>query len=281
MKKTLLKKSISRNYSGFTLIELLVVIAIIAILASILFPVFAQARESARRSSCQSNLKQLGLAIQGYTQDYDEKLPHGNYPGDTTTGNIPWQQLVDPYIKSGYTGGTTEAAGKTKGVYVCPNYAKSDPSNLIQRPSTSYSANRFYMPFHGNLATGVPAPASWQVPPSSLAVFKEVTKVVLLAESSGNRVVTDGNDVGPWADIYEKQSGYVWVIGRDRHQSGSNYLFVDGHVKWSKAPTPNYTGQITWTPAVDITTITPTPSTNGIVYSRQTNPNALGWFLEN
>src|SRR4028118_1774787 len=67
--------------SGFTLIELLVVIAIIGILASILFPVFARARENARRSSCQSNLKQIGLGILQYTQDYDEKLPLRRHDG--------------------------------------------------------------------------------------------------------------------------------------------------------------------------------------------------------
>jgi prepilin-type N-terminal cleavage/methylation domain-containing protein len=65
----------SRKRTGFTLIELLVVIAIIAILAAILFPVFARARENARRASCQSNLKQIGLAVYQYTQDYDEKCP--------------------------------------------------------------------------------------------------------------------------------------------------------------------------------------------------------------
>jgi prepilin-type N-terminal cleavage/methylation domain-containing protein len=70
-----------KNHRGFTLIELLVVIAIIAILAAILFPVFAQARESARTSACLSNCKQIGLAIHMYAQDYDEGFPMGTYPG--------------------------------------------------------------------------------------------------------------------------------------------------------------------------------------------------------
>src|ERR1700716_4263053 len=84
---------------GFTLIELLVVIAIIAILAAILFPVFAQAREKARQSTCLSNLKQIGLAIMTYAQDYDETLVMANYPDGPN--NILWMGLLDPYVKSG------------------------------------------------------------------------------------------------------------------------------------------------------------------------------------
>src|SRR5687768_12296631 len=85
----------SRSQSGFTLIELLVVIAIIAILASILFPVFARARENARRSSCQSNLKQIGLGIMQYTQDYDEKMPAVSWGS-----GLRWHEVVQPYVKS-------------------------------------------------------------------------------------------------------------------------------------------------------------------------------------
>src|SRR5688500_17276072 len=86
---------------GFTLIELLVVIAIIAILAAILFPVFARARENARRASCQSNLKQVGLGIMQYTQDYDEKFPQSpwnNIASDTRRSH--WGQVIQPYVKS-------------------------------------------------------------------------------------------------------------------------------------------------------------------------------------
>src|ERR671911_1192333 len=95
-----------RPRRGFTLIELLVVIAIIAILAAILFPVFAQAREKARVASCMSNCKQIGLAVQMYTNDYDENLPYSGVYGT----NHPvykqgyewgmWVVLLNPYIKS-------------------------------------------------------------------------------------------------------------------------------------------------------------------------------------
>src|SRR5215210_4634322 len=106
---------LSNRRFGFTLIELLVVIAIIALLAAILFPVFARARENARRTACQSNLRQWGMAVMQYTQDYDEGLPPGgtivvelsplnwNFaPSNTPTlpGFWRWQEIVYPYAKN-------------------------------------------------------------------------------------------------------------------------------------------------------------------------------------
>src|SRR3982750_2052617 len=82
---------------GFTLLELLVVIAIIPILAAILFPAFARARENARRASCQSNLKQLGLGVMQYVQDYDEKFPLYAADNDKARG---WAVLLQPYVRS-------------------------------------------------------------------------------------------------------------------------------------------------------------------------------------
>src|SRR3954471_23379409 len=87
--------------SAFTLIELLVVIAIIGLLAAILFPVFGRARENARRSSCMSNMKQIGLALNQYVQDYDERVPLGNVVAGCTTGGAKsWRSLLQPYTKS-------------------------------------------------------------------------------------------------------------------------------------------------------------------------------------
>src|SRR4028118_675254 len=81
-------------HRGFTLIELLVVIAIIAILAAILFPVFSRARENARRASCMSNLKQIGLGVMQYVQDYDERYPSSMYASRYTTGPGTWQRAT-------------------------------------------------------------------------------------------------------------------------------------------------------------------------------------------
>jgi prepilin-type N-terminal cleavage/methylation domain-containing protein/prepilin-type processing-associated H-X9-DG protein len=101
MKSLTMTKAKSSRRTGFTLIELLVVIAIIAILAAILFPVFARARENARRSSCQSNLKQVGLGFMQYTQDYDERYPlRTQFANGTSTPYILWGQAIQPYVKS-------------------------------------------------------------------------------------------------------------------------------------------------------------------------------------
>ena len=86
---------------GFTLIELLVVIAIIAILAAILFPVFAQARASARKATCISNNKQAALGLLMYTQDYDETFPYCSNNGDGSRPRIDWYDAIEPYVKVG------------------------------------------------------------------------------------------------------------------------------------------------------------------------------------
>jgi prepilin-type N-terminal cleavage/methylation domain-containing protein/prepilin-type processing-associated H-X9-DG protein len=123
----------AQNRKGFTLIELLVVIAIIAILAAILFPVFAQAREKARQTSCLSNTKQMGLGIMMYTQDYDETYPAGYYYGDPTqtsnldaTGIIQWSGVTQPYVKN-------------EQIFVCP----SDPNKGIA-PTNFIGENQGY-----------------------------------------------------------------------------------------------------------------------------------------
>jgi len=123
----------TESRSGFTLIELLVVIAIIAILAAILFPVFAQARQKARQTACLNNMKQIGLALMQYVQDYDETFPEAAFTSDITKPyymdwghSVSWDVVVAPYIKNGQAGagnapGNFGLVGKGGQIWQCPN----------------------------------------------------------------------------------------------------------------------------------------------------------------
>jgi prepilin-type N-terminal cleavage/methylation domain-containing protein/prepilin-type processing-associated H-X9-DG protein len=121
MKQTGLPSASLRKLAGFTLIELLVVIAIIAILAAILFPVFAQAREKARQTACLSNTKQIALGVQMYTQDYDEMLP---VIGDNAQCRGRWQWQIFPYVKN-------------SDIFTCPNL----PNNRWRPPTANVTCN--------------------------------------------------------------------------------------------------------------------------------------------
>ena len=173
---------------AFTLIELLVVIAIIAILAAILFPVFAQAREKARQTSCLSNLKQIGTALLMYVQDYDETLPLGSYMDPTNTSPTPWMNIVDPYVKGGYPTKAADSGTKTYGIYACPSF---DPSLIANRPSHSYTVNQLLMPSHINEAI----PVWGKLTPATLASVNFPAQAVYVAEAAGNRIFSDGDDV--------------------------------------------------------------------------------------
>src|SRR5688500_4031683 len=130
---------------GFTLIELLVVIAIIAILAAILFPVFARARENARRSACQSNLKQIGLGLMQYLQDYDERSPgiwagnQGYDPSDNTPGQQKWKWMdaTYPYVKS-------------EQIYDCPSRALASSRYVYQGTLPANTTSVAYGSYVGN-----------------------------------------------------------------------------------------------------------------------------------
>ena len=238
---------------GFTLIELLVVIAIIAILAAILFPVFAQARAKARQAQCLSNQKQLGVAFMAYVQDYDETFPMANYRITGAPDNTPWQHVIDPYVKANFPQIVSQAANKQISVYACPDWRKTGDGSVPARPSSSYGVNQNLMP---SLVTN---PA---LRVHSLAEINAPASLVLLAPHKGNCVLTTGKDDVFPADTSNCNRGYM--LARLRHAEGANYLFVDGHAKWFKAPTPYHS-----------------QSRSGVVWRKSVNPNAGGWFDEN
>ena len=214
-----------RCHKAFTLIELLVVIAIIAILAAILFPVFARARENARRSSCQSNLKQIGLGIAQYTQDYDEKVPFSYlYVGPGSTNLMWWEDSIQPYVKS-YQ------------IMVCPSHAAPTSYNYA-RPAAPYP-NPLLMSYVANRVSDIAGSPTPVMPDGyqsavSIATYDEPATTIQLAEvKSGlaELVYYGGTDAGNTvpADL---------VVDR-RHFDGSNFLFCDGHVKFLKVSKQN------------------------------------------
>jgi prepilin-type N-terminal cleavage/methylation domain-containing protein/prepilin-type processing-associated H-X9-DG protein len=193
---------------GFTLIELLVVIAIIAILAAILFPVFAQARLKAYGSVCLSNLHQMGLAFEMYTQDWDNVtppawLPTSNPDGTINWNGIQWQVMIQPYIKNVQ-------------IYQCPaGPATLDPYSGL---AMSYGLNSFDFSNGRNLSF-------WYGVPVSVVGDSSVT--IVIADSLGGAYWTGG---GPTFSVPVPYVDY-------RHQQGFNALFLDGHSKWQLTTT--------------------------------------------
>lgn len=215
---------------AFTLIELLVVIAIIAILAAILFPVFAQAREAARKTSCTSNLKQLGTSLMMYTQDYDEAYPPSapwqgtaitgagrvqtvaGMPGalfvisdGSTSGNwVSWQDVVQPYVKN-------------NGIFNCPSARNKT------YPSYGYSAaisgwHRYAYPGGGGGGST----------PMSQAEVRRPADVIMLTDYNTQYFYANPSDYDAFA-VTASWHPLIWP-----HAEGGNIAFADGHAKWVK-----------------------------------------------
>ncbi len=244
---------------AFTLIELLVVIAIIAILAAILFPVFAQAREKARQTQCVSNLKQIGTSLMMYTQDYDEKMPF-NYQyhwsnGQRIDGLLEWwQDLCRPYVKN-------------EMVYQCPSASPhigytfwrtpGQPNPLIR----DYIANASWGFTNPNLpiinginyasGTGIGGcfTNNWNNDSYSIATFEDPAGTIAIFDGARSSEIWRGAQTDAW---FNAGQGCSWVGGapstplpncreghtRKRHNDGYVAAYLDGHAKWVRNSRP-------------------------------------------
>lgn len=201
---------------GFTLIELLVVIAIIAILAAILFPVFATAREKARQSTCASNLKQIGMATQQYLQDYDECYPDVYNVGAPSwtwmpNGAASVATMLYPYVKS-------------TNVWLCPSVT---PTNVYCYWSVNgatyidqYAFNEYYLSRSDKTPPTSPVQLSSVTSSATIFEFADLGPVNWATNTGQTTAVADS-----WYDNTTGRMGYP-------HSAGANWCYGDGHVKW-------------------------------------------------
>jgi prepilin-type N-terminal cleavage/methylation domain-containing protein/prepilin-type processing-associated H-X9-DG protein len=234
---------------GFTLIELLVVIAIISILASILFPVFARARENARRSSCLSNLKQQGLALAMYTQDNDEGFPIAIARRDGTDSSNPppggvwsnnfwyWQQTLAAYHKNLGSGATSAS------IFLCPSTPRNDPA-WWRGSSGHYGANTSIMPSSSTKdplkIAAIPSVASTYLIMDFGFYVAHYTQAKLPSAGQADYYLpgyAEARGLSECSIASSATSAQVKDCRNGRHFGGVNVAFVDGHVKWLKSST--------------------------------------------
>jgi prepilin-type N-terminal cleavage/methylation domain-containing protein/prepilin-type processing-associated H-X9-DG protein len=240
----------SSRPSAFTLIELLVVIAIIAILAAILFPAFARARENARRASCQSNLKQMCLGFKQYIQDYDERNPlvaaDLDNSNSLTATDQGWAQTLQPYMKS------TQ-------IFQCPS--ETSPPVATGGATPGYSdywmnagvAGQADASFNAQTLTvlggdGGAAGAAANTELTSAYAVSGDPNVTTVKVGTGDLTLTQY--IGTTGNVIYNTTANALGSGGKRHLEGCNFAFVDGHVKWLRpeklSNVPTSQGQATF-----------------------------------
>jgi prepilin-type N-terminal cleavage/methylation domain-containing protein/prepilin-type processing-associated H-X9-DG protein len=244
---------VSQKPHGFTLIELLVVVAIIAILAAMLLPALSQAREKARQAVCMSNLKQIGMAMLMYVNDYDEYFPRYVYNWSGAS-ELHWHAML---IKLGYYG-TTSFSSRAWKIYTCPSAPNLHTTGFYEIPGRdwryiSYGYNYYYIGGSAGVGGNLYQPAK-------LSQIKRPSSTILCVDSiaaykSGGVSVTN--------------AGYFLVtpsIGSDtgwphaRHSGAVNVLWVDGHVSSRISPNPSDLGAVYSTSCLGDTWRSPDPN---------------------
>jgi len=279
-----------KKLRGFTLIELLLVIAIIAILAAILFPVFAKAREKARQISCTSNMKQIGLAVTMYAQDFDETFPPKGVCADGNWQWNAWETLVAPYVKNGaHTGSATGDTNYSGSVFACPSNPNKSSATAFSPGAFQYSSDYVCNsnqgfgkllnlpagqsgqgdgPFGGqNGTTAMGVSIAAQAAPASLIAF---------AENNGGGPGASGWNVDPTDGNFSGDTGTTNPHSSclyAGHSGVSNYAFCDGHVKSQKpfatlSQRDGGSGSTNqWT--IDGKDFTDSPVANDLVYTKR------------
>ena len=223
-----MKRISTKPSKGFTLIELLVVIAIIAILAAILFPVFAKARERARQSTCINNQKQLGLAMQQYTNDWDETMPQWHFPGgnyriDGRATDPTWDAALYPTVRA-------------KGSFNCPSNDPASPGDI----PAGWVVRSYALP---NNVSGI-----------SLGEVRNPAETVMLTEKGEQPIAAGADSV---AESFYQMHGFDHEAQKQNprfpHGKGKVFAFMDGHAKYFQVRTgpfayafPRESGGGTW-----------------------------------